>query len=101
MFVINEKQNNSFPLHTFSCYIHVGCCVEDYGKICMTVAFQQHSPLYSFTENLTEIATICTESGIWQPIAFTCVFDPLAINLKKPGDIGGKHKILLHKIFPT
>jgi hypothetical protein len=32
--------------------------------------------------NVTEIATICTESGIWQPIAFNCVFDPLAVNLK-------------------
>ena len=45
----------------------------------------------SFLENLTEIATICTESGIWQPISFNCVFDPLAINLKKSGSIGGMY----------
>ena len=44
-----------------------------------------------FLENLTEIATICTESGIWQPISFNCVFDPLAINLKKSGSIGGMY----------
>ena len=44
---------------------------------------------FSFSENVTEIATICTESGIWQPVSFKCIFDPLAINLKEPGDLGG------------
>jgi uncharacterized membrane protein len=37
---------------------------------------------------VTEIATICTESGIWQPIAFDCVFDPLAVNLKEGSTFG-------------
>ena len=38
---------------------------------------------------MSEISTICTESGIWQPIMFNCIFDPLAINLKDGGNIGG------------
>ncbi len=40
--------------------------------------------------NLTEIATKCTESGIWQPIDFSCNFDPLAVNLKDGSNFGKK-----------
>ena len=59
-----------------------------YSKVYMNSSITVFSP---FLENLTEIATICTESGIWQPISFNCVFDPLAINLKKSGSIGGMY----------
>ena len=40
------------------------------------------------TGNLSEIIVICTESGIWQPISFQCVFDPTAVNLKDGASFG-------------
>jgi hypothetical protein len=46
---------------------------------------------FVFPENLTEVTTQCTESGLWQQIDFTCLFDPLAVNLKQGTNIfGGK-----------
>lgn len=46
-------------------------------------------------ENLTEVTSQCTESGLWQQIDFTCHFDPLAVNLKQGTKIfGGKNGIL-------
>ena len=47
--------------------------------------------IYKFlyvTGNLSEIIVICTESGIWQPISFQCVFDPTAVNLKDGASFG-------------
>ena len=33
---------------------------------------------------------MCTESGIWQPVQFNCIFDPLAISLEEGGLLEGK-----------
>ena len=32
--------------------------------------------------NRTRVNSMCTENGLWQPVSFVCVFDPLAISLE-------------------
>ena len=39
---------------------------------------------------MTHVTASCSESGIWQPIDFECVFDPLAVNLKEKAANFGK-----------
>ena len=45
-------------------------------------------------ENLTSMTSQCTESGLWQQLDFTCLFDPLAVNLKQGTKIFGGEKSL-------
>ena len=39
--------------------------------------------------NKTRVQSMCTESGIWQPVQFNCIFDPLAISLEEGGLLEG------------
>ena len=51
--------------------------------------------------NLTEIKVICTESGIWQPISFQCVFDPTAVNLKDAPSFGRFNTTYIYTLTPS
>ena len=31
---------------------------------------------------------MCSDQGIWQPVNFECIFDPLAVNLKDGANYG-------------
>ena len=46
--------------------------------------------IFHLSENVTHVTASCSESGIWQPIDFECVFDPLAVNLKEKAANFGK-----------
>ena len=48
-------------------------------------------------ENLTSMTSQCTESGLWQQLDFTCLFDPLAVNLKQGTKIFGGEKTQMDK----
>lgn len=40
--------------------------------------------------NKTQVHSMCTESGIWQTVQFSCIFDPLAISLEEGSLLEGK-----------
>ncbi len=49
---------------------------------------------FFFSENLSELSTMCKESGLWQQVVFSCVFDPMAVNLKQGTKLfGGSNKM--------
>ena len=61
----------------------------DYLVRCLPSRPNHLRNIYMFIAgNLSEIIVICTESGIWQPISFQCVFDPTAVNLKDGASFG-------------
>lgn len=39
--------------------------------------------IQSGSTNKTQVHSMCTESGIWQTVQFSCIFDPLAISLEE------------------
>ena len=69
------------------------------GYYCQDINNAQILHFFFFAENFSEISTFCTESGLWQPLAFSCIFDPLAVNLKQGSKIFGGQNLFDGKVF--
>ena len=39
---------------------------------------------------------MCSDQGIWQPVNFECIFDPLAVNLKDGANYGKPQSARAH-----